>query len=226
MLCLPLLVGYDRLVGITHVDDIPLDAPDDVPCFVDMFDGEQLDARWALYNDTNTNLVVRQQGALEFHYAEGAPHMSYNNITAVEAHDMGQGYLMAEMVAPPTLHRETGMKLALSQTEFFSFGLRFDIAASPVPRLVARQGADFIFNRPYDPVADRWLRIRFEDVWVTYETSPDATTWTGETVMVNLSSQAASVVFDAYVPVNATVADPANVARWDNISLRASDCAR
>ena len=225
LVALLLCAGCDGVFGLTHVQTQP-DVPPAHRCFVEPFTGTTFDPRWTISNAANTIIAVRDADELRFEYAALAPPKSFNALIATVAHDFRSGDITAELVEPPGLHRETNLRLSATPTEYYSIGLRFDQETSTVPRLIAKindTGTEVI-SRPWDPVNDHWMRIRIAGIEATFETSPDAMTWTGKSTIVTTQPISLSVMLNGYVTGDATMTEPANVARWDNVTVNALDC--
>ena len=217
-----LLAGCDRVLGLSP----PPSPPDAQTCLTEPFTGDVLGPSWSVFSATAMAVSVQQHDQLEFHYVAGAPNGSYNNITSVRAYDFTRGYLLAELVQPPGLHRETSLRLGMSPMEYYDLDIRYNVATESVPRVYAKKGdTTQVFDRPYDPVNDRWFRVSIDGAVVTFETSPDGAHWNGQQSAVTIPTAALSVTIDAYVPGGALASDPAGAVYWDNLAMNAVDCA-
>ena len=194
-------------------------------CFSDTFDGTTIGSNWSLFATPGTNVVISQQDALTFHFIDGAKASSYNSLTSVDAHDFGEGAIVAELVQGPSLHRETGLRLVRSQTEYYGLDVRWAAATDPAPTLSGKKNdSTLVFSRLYDPTIDRWFRIAIEGAQVRFATSPDGVSWEVHSSQVTFATEVLSVEFHGYVPSAAVATDPADDVVWDNFTASAIGC--
>ena len=216
-----LLPGCHQLFGLVPVDDAA------EPCIADTFTGTELDPRWSIAS-TTPHIRIRQDDTLTFDFAASGAAATGNSLVSAETLDLRAGSVTVELVEPPSLHRESTIRLSSTVSTYYSIGLRFDQEQASVPRIVAKidDNTTAIFDRPYDPIGDHWLRIRFEGIQASFETSPDGVTWLGESTLIRSTPDALSVLFNGYITGDATGTEPANAVRWDNLTVFALDCAR
>lgn len=221
--CSLVLIGCDHVFGLAR----PPDASGGI-CFDDDFSGP-LDDRWTITAPEQSQVTVTLDGALNFHYVQGATARTANRVISVEAYDFQKGSVAAEILDPPALHRETSLRLTRSVTDYYGAVVRFDNETASTPSLIAKRGDDGILAvRDFDHENDRWLRISAEGARVAFETSSDGTSWVEfASDLVRFPMQALSISLDAYVTSDANTPsgdDPADDVRWDNARIRSLEC--
>lgn len=217
-----LLAGCDGVLGLARVHP-PVDARS---CFTDPFTGDTLGSQWNVFEASGSQVMVAQHDQLEFHYIAGARHGAYNNITSVMTYDFTTGYVLAELVQPPPVHRETSLRLGRTPTEYYDLDIRYDYATDPEPTVSAKKGDSVtVFMRPFNPVQDRWFRVSIDGAVASFETSPDGVTWTGQQSPATVPTNALTIMIDGYVPGMGSSTDPASDVYWDNVAMLAADCA-
>lgn len=125
---------------------------------------------WAREVEADGGQVGLDAGDLRLEVPSGAPDAEAGVKTAA-TYDLRGGGIVLEVTAVTRSATEIRLNDSLGTESFF--GVR--IATN---ELFVFLGTMPLRLRPYDPVADRWWRVREQDGTIFYATSPDGSMWT------------------------------------------------
>ncbi len=224
-----MLAGCDVVLALEErapAPDAAIDAVDAFdttppPCLADSFDdGVDTARRWRLLKESNTPVVVDEEGGqLRIALVSSAPH--YNAVISRGEYDMVGGSALVEVVEVGTGvgDVETAFMLSLDVALAYRMGvyqttLYLDEyrGSAPASRV----------TRAFDPVLDRWWRFRDAGASIELETSPDGLTWTTKNSRPSVSAPSAvsvSLIGGTYAPTPSP-----GTARFDNLAVISAGC--
>ncbi len=184
-------------------------------------DFERLDlTRWRYIDPHSRAWVAVRNGALEIHLVPAAKgEVAFNGVVASKLYDIRGRYWAAE-VDPSGLRPLPGieMKFRVTQNHRDNY-ISIEVAGGRIYFVRRFRGILNTDSLPYDPVADRWWRIRHGaglDL-VFWETSPDGRHWTQRHVDIS-GFPLDRVVPELYAGTFSTIPSP-GIARF--LTLRA-----
>ncbi len=220
--------GYTTITN-AHIDgacDMGVCRSLQIPaCLADVFADNVVDAgMWQLWLPDNQPVVVSQQGGqLDVTLAPGVGRV-YNGVTSRGRYDMVAGNTTVE-VLPAS--QDVGVETDFSVDLDSSSGYEMAAYANRLHLVVTTSGG--VTNSiavDYDPVAQKFWRIRHDQIAATIEceTSPDAMTWTSQrSAAVTRAPTGVTVSLLAGTYVDVGVANP-GVASFDELKLTSASC--
>lgn len=194
-------------------------------CLADLFTDNVVDAgMWELWLPDNQPVVVSQgSGQLAITLAPGVGRV-YNGVTSRGRYDMVAGNTTVEVQAAS---QDVGVETDFSVDLDSSSGYEMAAYANRLHLVVHTSGG--VTNSiavDYDPVAQKFWRIRHDPIAATieFETSPDGMAWTSQrSAALTRAPTGVTVTLLAGTYIDVGVADP-GVAYFDELKLTSASC--
>jgi hypothetical protein len=219
--------GCDRVFFLVEVVDAPAgdrdgdtdgaDGSDAAPdaCFTETFTDAGFDTlRWPLvYTDPGVTMMP-QNGALSWGLATSATTSAYG-LLASETRDLSESSLQIELLE--TANRSTPAEVGISvQSDETHRYLMMVTGATLTSRLTNDVTSDV--SVPYDETAHHYLRLVFSGGIASWQTSPDAISWsTPRSEAMDVPLEAAHVV--VFAGTYTSIGSPGR-PRIDNLILK------